>query len=169
MFKNYPTFVYDIDSKNPIMIRDLYHKTSFYFQTYRQNLNVYESYIIKDGDTPEDVSFYFYDSYDYWYLILMLNSREDPFYDWPITNEEILNFAIKYVTEDYWEIQEQTEYTPDDPKDMLDPIVDGMIGRVFTQLEIENDAKRRIYLPPKKIIGKMHSGFLNITSEFERE
>lgn len=169
MFKNFPFFLYDRNSENPILIRDLYFKTQFFLKKYQESLNIFDPYIIKDGDSPEDISFQFYQTYDYYFLILLLNNMMDPFYDWPLTNDEILQFAIKYVTEDYWEIQEQMEYNPVDPTDTTDPLVDRMIGRIFTQKDRENDNKRLIYLPPKNIMQTMYREFLIYTSEFEKE
>jgi len=169
MFKNFPFFLYDRNSKNPVLIRDLYFKIDFFFKRFRENINIFEPYFIEDGDTPEDVCFRFYQTYDYYFLILMLNDMRDPFYDWPLTNDEILQFAIKYVTEDYWEIQEQIEYNPIDPTNTSDPLVDNMIGRVFAQKQKENDNKRLIYLPPKNIMQSIHKDYLIFTSSFEKE
>lgn len=169
MFRNYPFFLYNKDSKNPVLIRDLYFQTSFYFQRFKENINIYEPYLIQDGDTPEDISFEFYQTYDYYFLILLLNDMKDPFYDWPLTNDELLAFATKYVTEDFWEIQEQIDYNPEDPTNISDPVVDKMIGRVFAQKQRENNKKRLIYLPPKNLMQDIHRQFLIFTSEFERE
>ena len=129
---------------------------------------MFEMFVIQDGDTPEDVSYRFYHKYDYYFLILMINDRFDPFYDWPLTNDELLNFATKYVTEDYFEIQSQDpSYNPKDPEDEFDPDVQDMIGKVFSKMNVENENKRILYLPSIELMERMYDEFLSVTSEFE--
>jgi len=167
MFKNFPLFKYS--GKEGIVIRDIYFRIQLFFKKYQQNLEIFNEYVIIDGDTPESVSYDFYYDSKFYFLILLINSRYDPFYDWPLTNEEVLQRSIKYVTEDYWEIQDQMEYNPKNPSDIDEPLVDNMIGRVFQQLTNENDKKRSIYLPDRPLMEQIYKEYMKITSNLESE
>jgi hypothetical protein len=168
MFKNFPDKAYDMFSDNPIIIKDYYNNISLYFQKYKQNIIIYQKYMIQDGQTPEDISFETYQDTKFWFLILMLNNSKDPFFDWPVSNDDLLNYAIHYVTNDYWEIQLQfPNYLPEDPTNSNETVVNNMIGEVYTQLERENDLKRQIFLPPKPIMLNIYEEYMRLTSNFK--
>ena len=61
---------------------------------------VFYEYDIQDGDTPEIVAHKYYgDSYRYW-IILYVNNKLDPQWDWPLTGQ---NFNA-YIADKYSEV-----------------------------------------------------------------
>jgi hypothetical protein len=59
-----------------------------------QNALAYMNYTVEEGERPEDVSFYYYDSVEYSWLVLLANNIIDPYSQWPKTEKE-LNEYIK--------------------------------------------------------------------------
>ena len=61
------------------------------FKKYRIPISVNEQwlddYVLKDGDTPENLSYELYDTTDLWWTIMVLNERYDRFFDFPITDK----------------------------------------------------------------------------------
>ena len=49
----------------------------------------YLSYTLDDGDKPEDIANYYYDSPDYAWLVLMSNDIVDPYTEWYKSSEEL--------------------------------------------------------------------------------
>jgi len=49
----------------------------------------YLSYTLDEGDKPEDIANYYYDSPDYAWLVLMSNDIVDPYTEWYKSSEEL--------------------------------------------------------------------------------
>ena len=54
----------------------------------------YMTYTIKEGETPEDVAFYYYDSVDLAWLVLMANDIIDPYTQWPKSESNLERFIV---------------------------------------------------------------------------
>ncbi len=50
----------------------------------------FTTYNIQEGELPEDVSFKFYQTIDFWWAILLFNGINNPFTDWPVNEEQIV-------------------------------------------------------------------------------
>ena len=56
------------------------------------------SYVIKSGDTPRSLAYYLYGSERYEWIIYCLNSIVNPYYDWPLSENDFYNFIdSKYL------------------------------------------------------------------------
>lgn len=56
------------------------------------------SYVIKTGDTPRSLSYYLYGSERYEWIIYCLNSIVNPYYDWPLSENDFYNYIeSKYL------------------------------------------------------------------------
>ena len=53
-----------------------------------------ESYIIKDGETLDTVSFNLYGDVKFWWILALLNDISDPFYGIPLTNESLREWFV---------------------------------------------------------------------------
>ena len=53
-----------------------------------------ESYIIKDGETLDTISFNLYGDVKFWWILALLNDISDPFYDIPLTNESLREWFV---------------------------------------------------------------------------
>lgn len=85
---------------NQTQIIDIFKKF-IYIESFKNNIQYFNEYYIKEKETPELVSYRFYNTTDYWWIILSFNNIYDPFYDWPLSEEE-LELWIKKLYPD-WE------------------------------------------------------------------
>lgn len=66
-----------------------------------KDTTLYFYYSIQDGEKPEDVSYRYYDSTEYHWLIILLNNVIDPYYDWLLSSHEL----DAHITDKYGEDQ----------------------------------------------------------------
>ena len=57
----------------------------------------YMSYTVKEGERPEDIAYYYYDSVNYAWLVLASNDIVDPYTQWP----KGLNAFERYIMTEY--------------------------------------------------------------------
>lgn len=141
-FNNYPIIEYELNK----YIRDYYFRVVFYDNYVRDNILNFHLYNLQHGDTPERLSMEYYGTDQFWYMILLVNNIEDPFYDWALTDEECMNYAKKYVSDVY------SSLTGTDKQDK--------INEVYTQ--VINGNRTQIYMPNENIIGYLHDEFVRM-------
>lgn len=61
-------------------------------QSFKENSSVFYTYDVKDSDTPEGIAYKMYGSSERHWIILMMNDIENPMYDWPLDQREIIKF-----------------------------------------------------------------------------
>jgi hypothetical protein len=187
MFNNYPNIQYRIDENDiPHIIKNYFYSLEFYYEYLNKNMSFFKKYRIIDGETPESISLKFYNSYKYWFLILLLNQKQDPFFDWILTNDELITYATKYVITNPLDVSEYVsnhseilvnfneEYMTNfnsyldisDPTNTQDPLVQLMIDKYYTEMERENDIKRDIWLPDETIMKKIYNDFMKKTNGY---
>lgn len=59
----------------------------------KNNYSVYDLYDIQEEETPELVSYKFYNTTDLHWLILHMNDIVDPRFEWPLTNYELIEYC----------------------------------------------------------------------------
>lgn len=91
--KHYLTEKIEYDGK---LVTDIFKKF-IYIDNFKNDIKFYLEYYIKEGDTPEMVAYRFYGSTDWWWVICTYNEIMDPFYDWPLTYDEIESLTKKIV------------------------------------------------------------------------
>lgn len=67
---------------------------------------IYLPYTIADGEKPETVAELYYGSVDDTWLVLLANNMTDPYYDWPLSDEEF----DQYFIDKYSEFSNKTGY-----------------------------------------------------------
>lgn len=87
-FKSFPKILY-----NDSVVTDITLRTKI-LDTIESKVYAYESYIIRDGDRPDTVSFRYYGRSDLDWLILIANNLIS-IEDWPKTDQEIYNGLIE--------------------------------------------------------------------------
>lgn len=94
-FNNFPTIQYDMDRDgNPIEATDIFKRFGPVKDVLDQ-ISIYYTYHVMEGERPDIVSFKFYKSVDYDWLILMFNRMTDRFFDWPLDYQQMNKFLIK--------------------------------------------------------------------------
>jgi len=64
-------------------------------QEIKDNIDYFDIYRVKDGEKIEDLAYKFYGSPFYNWVIILMNDIIDPFYDWILTDEEIIEYCRK--------------------------------------------------------------------------
>lgn len=95
-FESFPRIIYtfDKDVENQQLVIDIFARSAF-LRDVANNTSIAYDYLIQDSDTPEIVADKFYgDPYKNW-IILLLNSIINPYYDWPLKNNDLDNYVVK--------------------------------------------------------------------------
>lgn len=88
-FKNFPLIRY-----NDKTLRNIMLKSSFIGGLNLGDTAFY-TYEVKDGERPTVVAFNYYGSIDYVWLVFLSNQINDPYFDWPLSSEELNAHIIK--------------------------------------------------------------------------
>ena len=100
-FHAFPTLPYDTDGTMPNKyqtVRNIMNRTKIK-NTVKDDLAAYYPYIIKEGELPDILSYNYYGTIAYAYLILLFNDIIDPQFDWPLNTIDFENYMIsKYGT-----------------------------------------------------------------------
>ena len=100
-FHAFPTLPYDTDGTMPNKyqtVRNIMNRTKIK-NTVKDDLAAYYPYIIKEGERPDILSYNYYGTIAYAYLILLFNDIIDPQFDWPLNSVDFENYMIsKYGT-----------------------------------------------------------------------
>lgn len=82
-FENFPLVEY-----NDVMVQNLLVRVKLLEQAKAQR-SIYHPFTVIEGETPEQVAYDYYGSADYTWLIYLVNGIIDPYYDWPMTTEQL--------------------------------------------------------------------------------
>jgi len=185
MFTNFPLILNKFDNEDERLMVDMFHKLEFFKTFLDTNPSYFKEYLISDHETQEGISMKVYKSKKYWYLIMLINGLYDPFFDWVLTNDEVMEYAIKFVTENVSDVQKYlsshgsileniskdvgytiSTYNPSDPTDVNDFLVKHMIDHYYTIMVRENNEKRMIYLPDTGIMTELYQTYERMSNEF---
>jgi len=184
MFENFPINTYQFEGEQVRNIIDFYHRFDFFYEYYKKNTSYFKEYVIKDHETPESLSSKFFNNKKYWFILLLINNRSDPFFDWVLTNDEITLYAEKFVKENPIEVNSYilkhphlldslsnisgtnvVEYNPIDPKDENNIIVKYMIDYYYGELIKENDSRRHIFIPDKNMMKELYNTYMKMSND----
>jgi hypothetical protein len=92
-FSRFPYVAYTVDSGATFsVVADILRRISVSQET-KENYSLYEQYIVKEKETPEIVSFKFYNDSQYHWLILLINDIIDPRFGWPLTEKQLYDYV----------------------------------------------------------------------------
>lgn len=90
-FKNFPLISY-----NDKLLRNIILKSAFIGELNLGDTAFY-TYEVKDGERPTTVAFNYYDSIDFVWLVFLSNQITDPYFEWPLSSQELdAHIAKKY-------------------------------------------------------------------------
>ena len=95
-FHAFPTLPYDTDGTMPNKyqtVRNIMNRTKIK-DTVKDDLAAYYPYFVKDGERPDILSYNYYGTIAYAYLILLFNNIIDPQFDWPMNTIDFENYII---------------------------------------------------------------------------
>lgn len=115
------------------------------------NINYFVNYVIKDGDTPDLICHKLYNDASLDWILMIVNNIVDPFFDWPLTNNELYSFCQdKYGTNNVYGTHhyELNNIVVNSTTPGSIPITN------FDYESLRNDKKRNIKIPTEEFMNK---------------
>ena len=95
-FHTFPTIQYDTDGTMPNKyqtVRNIMNRAKIKYSI-KSDIAAYYPYLVQEGERPDILSFKYYGSVSYAYLILLFNNIIDPQFDWPLNTIDFENYII---------------------------------------------------------------------------
>lgn len=88
-FQNFPRIKYDSKFSRNILLRAKFFKDAI------ANKSVFYPYTIKEGERSDIIANNYYGDSNYYWLVLLSNDLIDPYFDWPMTQEQFNSYIVK--------------------------------------------------------------------------
>lgn len=124
---------------------------------------IFYTYVVKDGETPEIIAEKLYGNAQYHWIVLLANNIIDPIYDWPMSQENLINtihslydtpvmdgLIYAYQTVDHYE--DSHGNTIDLTSYQKLPVSMRKVVMIYDQMVADNEAKRSIQLLDPKFV-----------------
>jgi hypothetical protein len=154
-FREFPLYQYDIeDTQNRTLITDILRRVNLKANV-RANTLVFDSYDVKDGETPDIVASKYYNDPGLHWIIITVNNITSR-HDWPLDQPALTDFVNdKYGTASAIHHYEVAQ-TSGDTTELLTVSSDTAGALPVTNYEYEqtrNDKKRKI-----RLLDRVHTG-----------
>ena len=111
-FNNFPLIPYDATGTGELkVVTNLLRRVGVRAKV-KANTMLYDTYDVRNGETPESIAFKLYDDAELHWVILLVNDITDRFHDWPLTEAQFLQFIKdKYTNVDaihHYEISQES-------------------------------------------------------------
>ena len=151
-FKSFPTVPYDSQGNGKFKdVKNLLRRVGVRAKV-KSNTSLFDTYDIKNGETPESIAHKLYGDSELHWVILLLNDVPDRFHDWPMSEAQFLQFVNdKYSNPDGTHHYEISQSSGDTSKkinigtDNTDYPTATLITN-FEHEQEEQDKKRKIRL-----------------------
>ena len=91
-FREFPTIIYDsVGDGNFKDVKNLLRRVGLRVAV-RTNILLYDTYDVKEGETPEIIASKLYGDPELHWVILMINNVTDRFHQWPMSTPQFLDF-----------------------------------------------------------------------------
>ena len=91
-FSSFPIIPYDsVGNGDFKMVTNLLKRVSIRSKV-KANVSVFDTYDVKEGETPEMIADKLYDDSQLHWIVLMMNNITDRYYQWPKNNNQFLSF-----------------------------------------------------------------------------
>ena len=92
-FENFPLIIYDsVGNGNYKVVTNLMKRVALRTKV-RTNTLLYDTYDVKEGETPEMLADKLYDDVNLHWIILYVNSITDRYHQWPLSSSQFLAFV----------------------------------------------------------------------------
>ena len=100
-FANFPLIPYDSVGDNQFkMVTNLLKRVAVRTKV-RTNTLLFDTYDVKEGETPESIADKLYDSSQYHWVVLFVNNITDRYHQWPMTTPQFRQYLNdKYTNPD---------------------------------------------------------------------
>ena len=135
------------------------------------NTAMFDTYDVREGDTPEIIADRFYEDSELHWIILLLNNVTDRYHQWPMSEAQFLQFVNdKYDNVNaihHYEIEQQSGKTTK-KIDIGTDNTDYPTATAITNLEFEQeeqDSKRKIRLLDPAFVERFTDEFKTLINE----
>ena len=170
-FNNFPVIPYDSEGNYKFKdVTNLLRRVGLRAKV-KTNTLLYDTYNVKNGETPESIADKLYNDSELHWVILMINDITDRFHQWPMTESQFL----QYINDKYDNVDAIHHY--EIPQESGDTSVKINIGTSnsdyptataitnFEHEQEEQDKKRRIRLLDPSYITTFVTEFRNLMKE----
>ena len=92
-FDNFPTIPYDSELTGEFKdVKNLLRRVGIRTKV-KVNAMLFDTYDVKNGETPESIAFKLYGDSELHWVILLLNDITDRFHGWPMSEAQFLKFV----------------------------------------------------------------------------
>ena len=92
-FKQFPTIPYDSHGTGKFKdVKNLLRRVAIRSKV-KTNTMVYDTYDVKNGETPESIAFKLYGDAELHWVIMLVNDITDRYDDWPMSEAQFLQFV----------------------------------------------------------------------------
>jgi len=92
-FNKFPLLVYDGRGDGELSVVTNLLKRIAVRARVRANTLLYDTYDVREGETPESIAFKLYGSTEYHWVVLLVNNITDRYHQWPLTTPQFLDFV----------------------------------------------------------------------------
>jgi hypothetical protein len=168
-FDKFPLTTYEFYSKESV-VQDIFRR-SIFISEYKPYTDLYSSYLIKDGETPESLAMDTYGSASYFWVILLFNEIHSMYHDWPLSSHMLeefcaekygstVMFQTKHYEKDSFVLGEVKEFKKDIA--WVPPTAPGSEAVAVSFYDFEsqlNDEKRKIHLLRPELLSEFVTQF----------
>ena len=172
-FRNFPTIIYDSVGDGEFKdVTNLLRRVGVRAKV-KTNTLLYDTYDVKEGETPEMVANKLYGDPELHWVILLINDITDRYHQWPMTTPQFQAYVQdKYANPDATHHYEITQDSGDTTKkiEIYNPIDSDAYASatVITNFEYEQnqqDEMRKIRLLDPSYIGQFVNEYKNLMKE----
>lgn len=149
-FSSFPKINYDGNTVKDITIR------LNFLNNIKSNINLFEHVQIFTGQRPEDIALKYYNDTNLYWIVLFMNDIVDPYYDWLLTEEQLMNFIKgKYGAESIYSVHHYETTTQSDLgagviQNSTEPFITPISNLIYeTRI---NESKRKIKVLKRQYI-----------------
>lgn len=161
-FKSFPLTIFEFNGQQSA-VRDILRRAKFLTE-YKDITDLYNTYTIKDGDTPTSLALSYYGSTSYHWVILMFNEIHNIYFEWPLEYLALENYckdkyganniyAVKWYEKNGFPVGQIKEFKSGVPW-VAPPVVPSAVAVTFIDYETKlNDEKREIRILRPELLG----------------
>ena len=100
-FANFPFIVYDSVGDGEFKVVTNLLKRVAMRSKVKTNVMIFDTYDVKEGETPEMIADKLYDDPELHWIVLLMNNVTDRYHQWPMNNNQFLSYMNdKYTNQD---------------------------------------------------------------------
>ena len=96
-FSQFPTIYYDaVGNSDPKVVTHLLKRVALHSKA-SESVALFDTYDVRNGETPEMIAHKYYDDAEYHWVILLVNNITDRYHQWPMNTRQFLaHLAERY-------------------------------------------------------------------------